>query len=115
MSLIVKRKHIKWSIIVAAIIVVSNIPVVSFFIGFISDERHFYGQNDYVYISQSGFDSRNSHYEDYEDIISGFERYKKAYPEDSILYRTFKINPLKFWYWREYIVEPKYRLPYKQL
>jgi len=31
---------------------------------------------------------------------------------DTIIYRTFKINPLKFWEWRQYLFSKKYRYPY---
>lgn len=31
---------------------------------------------------------------------------------DTVLYRLFSINPLKFWTWYEYITNWRYRLPY---
>lgn len=31
---------------------------------------------------------------------------------DTIVYRLFAINPLKFWRWGEYIFDWRYRLPY---
>ena len=31
---------------------------------------------------------------------------------DTLTYRLFKINPLKFWRWGEYIFNWRYRLPY---
>lgn len=39
---------------------------------------------------------------------------KKLHPEikDFQLYRLFKMNPLKFWRWAEYIYDWRYRLPY---
>ena len=32
---------------------------------------------------------------------------------DTILYRVFAINPLKFWRWGEYLFDWRYRLPYE--
>lgn len=32
---------------------------------------------------------------------------------DTVVYRLFAINPLKFWRWSEYIFDWRYRLPYK--
>lgn len=31
---------------------------------------------------------------------------------DTVVYRLFAINPLKFWRWYEYIFDWRYRLPY---
>lgn len=33
--------------------------------------------------------------------------------EDRIIFRLFKINPLCFWRWGEYIYDWRFRLPYK--
>lgn len=33
-------------------------------------------------------------------------------PSDTVVYRLFAINPLKFWRWGEYIFSWRYRLPY---
>jgi hypothetical protein len=42
------------------------------------------------------------------------EEYKRQYPQsgDTILYRTFKRNPLIFWRWHDYVFHPRYKLPY---
>ena len=32
---------------------------------------------------------------------------------DTILYRVFAINPLKFWRWGEYLFDRRYSLPYE--
>ena len=39
---------------------------------------------------------------------------KSKYPgtTDTLTYRLFKINPLKFWRWYEYIFNWRYKLPY---
>lgn len=31
------------------------------------------------------------------------------------LYRTFKINPLKYWRWYEFVTHPRYKYPYKRV
>lgn len=37
----------------------------------------------------------------------------RAMPQsDTVVYRLFAINPLKFWRWGEYIFSWRYRLPY---
>ncbi|RPD91198.1 hypothetical protein EGM88_14765 [Aureibaculum marinum] len=51
----------------------------------------------------------------FQNTVNSFEKFEKENlnTNDSILYRTFKINPLKFWNWHEYITHPRYKLPYK--
>lgn len=43
-----------------------------------------------------------------------WSNFKSQYPgsTDTLTYRLFKINPLKFWRWGEYIFNWRYRLPY---
>ena len=45
-----------------------------------------------------------------------YERFREKYPgsTDTIVYRMFDINPLKFWRWYEYIVDWRYTLPYER-
>lgn len=40
--------------------------------------------------------------------------FKRTYPEsvDTVLFRNFKIQPLKFWRWGEYVFNWRFRLPY---
>ena len=44
-----------------------------------------------------------------------FPQFLQKYPgtHDTIVYRLFKINPLKFWRWYEYIFDWRYSLPYE--
>ncbi len=51
----------------------------------------------------------------FDNIENGFNSYKHENPNtnDTILYRTFKMNPLKFWLWHDYATDKRYRLKYK--
>lgn len=115
------RKIFKWTIAVLLVIIISNIPVVSFFIGVFTGTKSFYGTG-YNYKSSLGkfhVSASNLKGDDfntmYNDLIMQFKAYKKVNPKDTILYRNFKINVLKFWFWREYLTEEHYHLPYKEL
>jgi hypothetical protein len=52
--------------------------------------------------------------QEYVRDIGSSERFRNQYPgtNDTTIYRLFKINPLKFWRWGEYIFNWRYRLPY---
>ena len=50
---------------------------------------------------------------DVDMMNRAWEHYKLANkPTDTTLYRTFKINPIAFWEWRQYLFSKKYRFPY---
>lgn len=34
-------------------------------------------------------------------------------PADTNLYRSYAINPLKFWLWKDYLFHDRYKYPYK--
>lgn len=53
----------------------------------------------------------------FQKTLNSFEEFKRDNPNsnDTILYRTFKINPLEFWNWHEYMTHPRYKLPYKSI
>ncbi|WP_149240959.1 hypothetical protein [Dyadobacter sp. 32] len=108
-----KRKIII-ALAVSFIIIIANTTYISFILGFLTQDRTFNG-SDFYYTSQNcGFSNRGLFIESHEELLSEFEKYRKKNPTDSTLYRTFKINPLKFWFWKEYIFDPKYDLPYKE-
>jgi hypothetical protein len=52
---------------------------------------------------------------DFERVERMFAEFVKSNPQtsDTVLYRTFSINPLRFWHWHEYVFNSGYRLPYK--
>ncbi|CAG4988739.1 hypothetical protein DYBT9275_00148 [Dyadobacter sp. CECT 9275] len=101
-------------IAILSVIIISNTAPVSFILGFIFQDRIFYGFDFFYNSGQCGFSNRGLAIENHEELISEFKKYSQKNPSDSILYRTFKIYPLKFWFWKEYIFDPKYRLPYKE-
>lgn len=108
-----KRKIII-GIIIIGVIIISNITPVSFILGFLSQDRTFYGF-DFLYNSgKCGFSNRGLYLETHQELLAAFDEYKSKNPNDSTLYRTFKVSPLKFWFWKEYLFEPKYKLPYKE-
>ncbi len=51
---------------------------------------------------------------DFEGAMRRFQYYKSQNPmtTDTVLYRTFKRNPLLIWRWHEYLFHPRYKLPY---
>lgn len=51
-----------------------------------------------------------------EMMEDSFTAFKKAYPEYSDLkvYRTFNINPFKFWNWYHYLVNKHYDYEYRE-
>lgn len=51
---------------------------------------------------------------DFARVERMFTEFVQSNPQtsDTILYRTFSKNPLKFWHWHEYIFNKGYRLPY---
>jgi hypothetical protein len=50
----------------------------------------------------------------HEGALRRFELYKQENPAttDTVLYRTFKRNPLLIWRWHDYLFHPRYKLPY---
>ena len=74
--------------------------------------------NEFVYTTA------NKDFLEQEDIYKGgprdlqrierrFDYFLEQNPQtkDTILYRTFDRNPLKFWYWREYLTNRRYDYP----
>ena len=37
---------------------------------------------------------------------------KNGIPRNDTLYRNFRINPLRFWHWKDYFIDERYTLPY---
>ncbi len=50
---------------------------------------------------------------DLERIERSFGVFRNVHPQtqDTVLYRTFTRNPLKCWYWREYLTHRRYDYP----
>lgn len=114
----VKNRPLKVTLRILIIIIISNLPPVSFIFGFFARDKTLYG-SDYFYTSGSGaFLSRRyfglSGSGQFSEVLEKFESHKTQYPADTILYRCFAKHPLKFWDWWIYLTDPKYQIPYKK-
>jgi len=107
-----KNKFVKYVVIILIIILVSNIPIVSFFISLYTGNITSKGPDAHFISGEGGFSVWGR--DGYEDIVKQFEAYKLAHPSDTVLYRNFRIKPWQFWRIFEYIMAPSYRLEYKE-
>jgi len=105
-----KKKMIIISSILVIIVLLSNYTILKSYIGGLP-----------VY----NYETKNKEFQNIEvpwkglkfnQIKSNFEVFKKNNPDtkDTVLYRNFKINPLKFWNWHDYLVHERYKLAYKK-
>lgn len=96
------------------VVVLSNIPPVSYIFDYIFDDKH------YRYKNYSGiFDVTDRSGNNVKGVRNSFKEYVKSNnlkPTDTILYRTFWKNPLAFWRWHTYFnaKDERYKLPYKR-
>lgn len=112
--MIKNRKNVFRILGIILFIGVSNIPIVSFLIDTIASNRSILYGSKYQFISgKNGFNSEKYIWTTEQELLNHFSEYKKTSPADTVLYRSFIINPLKFWLWRDYMVLPYYRYPYK--
>lgn len=94
------------------VIGISNISEVNVIIRFFTGEIDF-KNNHYSLTTQSRrFDTRSFTLRNHDVLLKEFNRYKQFYPNDTVLYRTYSINVLKFWNWRNYLFSDFYRYPY---
>jgi len=107
-----KRKTVKYLVIVLVIILVSNIPIVSLFISLFTGNITMKGPDAHYISAKGGFSVWGRH--GYEDIVKQFEAYKLTHPSDTVLYRNFRIRPWEFWRIYEYTAYSYYRLEYKE-
>lgn len=94
-------------ILLCIAIIVTNISPVSFL---------FSEWKWYHYTTKDGnfqFDALPAKGGDIDIMQRSWQEYKKTnHPTDTIIYRTFAINPLKFWLWRDYLTSPRYKYLY---
>ncbi len=73
-------------------------------------------QHSYMHYSSNnpkGFSVWANRYT-FDYIQDRFAKYRAVHPEDSVLYRNFEKNPLKFWWWYNYLTNPIYtKIPFK--
>jgi len=111
----IKKKNKKWIWLGAIVILFTNWPAF----------KNITGLNDwyYMYSNKSGsFTGIENPIEGRlfrkppggKFIINSPNQYQcNTIPySDTIVYRLFTINPIKFWRWGEYIFDWRYRLPY---
>jgi hypothetical protein len=70
----------------------------------------------YHYTTKDGkfqFDEFPAKERDLQMMHRVWKSYKQInQPTDTVIYRTFIRNPLKFWEWRDYFENPRYQYPY---
>lgn len=102
-----KRKVRNTIILLLCFIAISNTPPVQFFT---LDGYHY--RNADSSFSYTEYPGKGL---DFETGQTRWERFKKLNRQNpnKTLYRTFRINPLKFWEWWQFIAHNgRYRLPY---
>lgn len=103
-----KRKNIFW--IILCIVVFLNLPLWSFFL----EENYTYSNVDGSFqTSEEG--GKNGHF---ETVMMRYGGFLCQHPDkdngDNNLYRTFTIQPWRFWEWRQMIFHSdRFWLPYK--
>lgn len=102
-------------IILMPIIVISNIPPFSYVFTMILDERYSRYSNNSGSFTMAEFPFKNRDYKLAQRIFASMKEDSSINlsTSDTTLYRVFKINPLRFWLWRDFFISPRYKLPYK--
>ena len=98
-------------ILVAIVIIASNfIPLNNIIVAFERDAEYFsYSRKDdttsFAFEHGMGPD-RLVYFQQRETDI------KNGIPRTDTVYRNFRINPLRFWHWKDYFIDERYTLPY---
>lgn len=96
-----KKKSI--IIVIVSILMIPNLPILNKYIAHRLDEGHFsYANFDGSYVITQDFSFKSSGFSTF-----GFNEFiKETSPakENRQLYRLYKINPLCFWRWKNYLV-----------
>lgn len=109
-----KSKKLKTLIGIATFIILSNVFVifyVTLFEGGFSKKYHFITFDSKYSFTISPYKNTDTKY--LEIKYDQFKKYKPEYNEKE-LFRTFKINPLKYWHWYEYLFAKRYKYQYKE-
>lgn len=104
-----QKKMIQMVIITVSIVLISNLGITRVFIDGIGSSYNFKTEHN-----EFQFSVIESKGRDVDMMERNFTIFKtnNEMTKDTLLYRTFKRNPLKFWNWYEYIVDEKYKYPY---
>jgi len=106
-----QTKSIKYGVIaVVAVLFIFNFTPLSYLL-----HEHYTYRN---YDNSFTFSEENGGNADYQWARNKYAYFLKTNPEkaktDPTLYRTFTIQPWRFWEWREFLFCPqRFRLPYK--
>jgi len=93
-------------IIIATIIIISNLPPVTYFL----QEEYRYQNND----GSFKFSEQSGPTQGFDVALARFESFKRKNPdnENRTLYRTFSLKPWRFWEWWTMVAGfERYRLP----
>ncbi|WP_223032752.1 hypothetical protein [Hanstruepera marina] len=106
-----KNKHVKISIIILAVLLLSNLfsGYINLFTDGLFKTNHYQTES-----TEFEFTTMPSKGRDIEMMKRNFAHFKDQHPEykDLQLFRTFKRNPIKFWNWYAYLSDDIYRYEY---
>jgi hypothetical protein len=104
-----KRRKRTLIISIACIIIISNLPPISYFL----QEEYHYRNKD----ASFQFYEQGGQTQDFDVAKARFESFKNKNPQNKsdILYRTFTLKPWRFWEWWQMIRHfERFTLPYFQ-
>lgn len=92
-----KRKYKVTILIIVSVIVVSNLPPITYFL---QEEYHYRNKDASFQFYEQGGPTQ-----DFEVAKARFESFKNKHPQNrsDILYRTFTLKPWRFWEWWQMI------------
>ena len=98
-------------ILVAIVVIASNfIPLNTIIVTFERDAEYFgYSLKDDTtsFAYEHGMDPDRFVYFQWREMDI-----KNGIPRTDTLYRNYRINPLRFWHWKDYFTDERYNLPY---
>lgn len=102
-------------IFIVVLLCMSNMPPLNFILRVFSGDTLMPGMSERFYISK---DLRYVYQGDLSDTLTNacYIQYKALSPSSSHkLYRLQLIEPWKFWKWKEYLVDEKWKQPYQHV
>ena len=110
-----KNRYYFFIALLGFIILFSNLNPIQYLISIFLDENY------YQYSNYNGSFTTKEHVfkgTGFRGVKNEFKNYKldsKSFKKsnDTLLYRLFLRNPLRFWHWKDYFLDERYQLPYK--
>lgn len=106
-------KKYKSLIYIVVMIILSNLLPLNFFFRFFGGDSIMIVGYDTLYVTQD----LKYHYEgDLKDTLKNdcYRQYRVLFPNSNpTLYRVQPLQPWKFWRWGQYLIEEKWRQPYR--